>query len=653
MSTPDDANRGAPGGDASAYRPIGDYALIGDCHGSALVSSTGSIDWCCLRRFDADPVFFRLLDADGGGFWDITAEGLTHSSRAYLPGTNVLRTEFHTATGVATVTDFMPVGRSRDAGVHDYASLNAPCWLARRLDGVRGHVAMTMRFRPGGPGFSTMAPALRRTADGALRAGDLSLWCSGETVIAGRGATIAVELHAGQTQTAILSQIEPLTDPRRHADELLSITLAFWREWIEYSRYHGRYEAAVMRSALALKLLTYAPTGALIAAPTTSLPELVGGGRNWDYRYCWLRDSSLTLYALAVIGYSGEAKRFGDFLTRRCLREGSTPHIMYSIDGEPFLPERELEGLDGYLGSRPVRVGNGAYSQIQIDVFGEVLDLALMRVALGWRLQRDETSFLRATANHLRRVWQQPDQGLWEKRSGAENFVHGKAMAWVALDRALRLFGPEESWSRTHSDILEAILRDGSAGDPRHLTQAFGSTRMDAALLQVLQLGLPLGDELSAATVRAVERDLRSGDFVHRYKGEDGLEGDEGAFLITSFWLVDALLLTGRPREAIELFERLLEKANDVGLYAEEIDQKDGSFLGNFPQAFTHLALISSATSIQLYEMGGARMLHGSQADRARRLVGATEGLKALALSLWRNRSIRLRSSPRSVMALM
>ena len=642
MSRPDDVQR---------YRPIGDYALIGDCHGSALVSSSGSVDWCCLRRFDSDPIFFRLLDAECGGTWDVLPDGHAEVSRAYLPGTAVLRTTFRTGSSVATVTDFMPVGRSRDASVHDYTSLNAPCWLVRRFEGVEGQVGLTTRCRPRGTGFSTAPLALVRGDDGAFRCDGLSLWCSGAADLDGEGVTIRMDLRPGMIETAVLMQGEPLTDPRHHGGDLLDTTLAFWREWIEYSRYRGPYQDAVMRSALTLKLLTYAPTGAIVAAPTTSLPEEIGGERNWDYRYCWLRDASLTLYALGVLGYSGEARRFADFLVRRCFREGSAVHIMYSIDGEPYLPERTLDHLDGYAGSRPVRVGNGAYNQMQLDVHGEVLDWALLRVALGYRLLKDETGYRRASADHVGRVWRKPEQGLWETRGGGRDFVHGKAMAWAALDRAIRLFGTKPMWEAARADILAAIRQDGVAGKPPYLVQAFRSGEADAALLQVPMLGMPLDDALLAETVRHVERELGDGDLVYRYKGEDGVSGGEGAFFITSFWLVDALLAVGRGEEARRLFERLLARANDVGLYAEEADVRTGGFLGNFPQAFTHLALISSATLLHLHDMGGAAALRGTHADRARRLVGSTEGLKALLYALGRNRGIRLRSSMRSVLS--
>lgn len=631
--------------------PIADYALIGDCHGSALVSRSGSIDWCCLRRFDADAVFFRIIDARRGGFWDITPESIVETSRAYVPGTNIMRTVFITKTGTLAVFDFMPVGRSRDAGVHDYVTLNAPCWLVRRFECLDGQVRFRTRFRPRGPNFKT--DVLKLSYDGnTLREKGISLWCGGEVELEDDGANITFELAAGQIETAVLSQIETLVDPRQYSDRLFAITQSFWREWIEYSRYRGPYEAAVKRSALTLKLLTYAPTGAVVAAPTTSLPEEIGGERNWDYRFSWLRDASFALYALEVLGYSGEANRFAEFLTRRCLREGVLPHIMYSIDGEPFLPERTLDQLEGYAGSRPVRIGNGAFDQRQLDVHGEVLDWAFLRRTLGGRLRRDEQSYLRAVADHVCRIWREPGQGIWETRGDPRDFTFGKAMAWVALDRAQRLFGANAIWAREQAAILDAILEKAVAGDPPFLAQAFGLDEVDAALLQIPLLGLPISRELFVQTVKRIEQDLKDGDFVYRYRNDDGLRGGDGAFLITSFWLVDALLVMDRATEARALFERLLGHANDVGLYAEEIDPRTGAHLGNFPQAFTHLGLISSATLLHLYDIAGAKGVSGSHANRAKRLVGAAEGKKALFYALWRNRGVRLFGSSRSVLDL-
>jgi alpha,alpha-trehalase len=631
--------------------PIKDYALIGDCHGAALVSRSGSIDWSTLLRFHDDPDFFRLLDSRGG-FWDVIVQDLQRVSRSYIENTNILETHFEAAGGVLVVTDFMPVGRTRTASTHDYVTLNAPGWLVRRFECVAGKVAFTTRFRPNGANFSTRPLKMKQDEGCICAPGGLALYCRGSVDISDDGALIDYTLSEGDRENCVLTRVAPLFDPIERGEELYQVTLAFWKEWSEYRRYRGPYDQAVARSALALKLLTYAPTGAMIAAPTTSLPEAIGGERNWDYRFSWVRDSTFALYALSVLGYSGEGHRFSHFLRRRCLREGSTLRIMYSVDGEPFLPEREIEDLRGYRGSRPVRVGNDASEQRQLDVFGEVLDWADLRVAMGSKLSRDEKGLLAGIADHVCRTWRQPDHGLWEMRSEPRNFVHGKAMAWVALDRAGRLLGDRELWRKSRAAIIEAIMEDGCRGDPPYLTQSFDTDRTDAALFQIPLLGLPLPDTVVSQTVRRIEDELRVGDFVYRYKVADGLEGREGAFLSTSFWLVEALLMVGRDGEANDLFERLLEHANDVGLFSEEIDSANGDFLGNFPQAFTHLALISSASLLQLHRTKGRKALRGTNADRARRLAGATEGAKALAHALIRNKSIRLRSSRKSVLAL-
>lgn len=634
-----------------AQPPIKSYAMIGDCHGTALVSDAGSIDWCALLRFDDDPDLFRILDSSGG-FWDVVAQDVERVTRRYLPGTNILETRFVSATGTLLVSDFMPVGRTRTAGTHDYVTLNAPGWLVRRFSCEEGRVRFTTRFRPGGPGFSTATPRMASEHGRIVCDGGLMLHCRGDVEIADEGALVRYALEAGEIENCVLTRVPPLIDPVDRAEQVYEVTRAFWTEWLQYSRYRGPYCEAVERSALTLKMLTYAPTGALVAAPTTSLPETIGGERNWDYRFSWLRDATFALFALSVLGYSGEARRFSEFLSRRCLREGSTLRIMYGIGGEPFLPERTLGHLEGYHGSRPVRVGNEAAGQHQLDVFGEVLDWAELRVALGVRLSRDEKALLAGVADFICRNWEAPDQGLWEVRSGPRDFVHGKAMAWVALDRAARLLGDRPIWRKNRDAIIAAIGERGCQGDPPHLTQSFGSRESDAALLQIPLLALPLPASVLSETVRQVEAELQTGDFVYRYKGEDGLGGEEGAFLITSFWLVEARLLTGREEEARSLFERLLGHANDVGLYAEEIDPESGAFLGNFPQAFTHLALISGAALLHLHQIRGAKALKGTNAARAKRLVGATEGTTALLHALWRNRSVKLFSSRRSVLAL-
>jgi len=635
-----------------SYIPIEDYALIGDCHGVALVSRHGSIDWCAALRMDGDPVFFRILDARHGGGWSLEPEDTQSTSRHYLPRTNILRTRFETASGVLEVTDFMPVGRTREAGTHDYVSLSAPGWIVRRLRCLSGTIRVTMRVSPRDAGFRTEA-LYASLEGGCIRfANGATLWSDGEHVASEDGVEVSFRLGEGEGHDCILTQVPPLYDPRSRAERLFETTHAYWSEWCEYSRYRGPYAGAVQRSALALKLLTYAPTGAIVAAPTTSLPEGIGGSRNWDYRFSWIRDSTFALFALAVLGYSAEADQFARFLRRNCLREGSTLRIMYGIDGEPFLAERTLDDLEGYRSSRPVRVGNHAVEQSQIDVFGELLDWAQLRVALGSRLGGDELALLRGVADHVCNVWTEPDQGLWEMRCEPRHFTHGKTMAWVTLDRALGIFGPNELWSRTRDEILAAILENGCEGSPPHLVQSFGDRQTDAALLQVPLLGLPLDKDLLARTVREVEKELRTGDVVYRYRGHDGLSGDEGAFFITSFWLVEAMLVVGRLDEAEALFESLVSKSNDVGLYAEEVDIHTGSFLGNFPQAFTHLSLISSAALLQLCKDRGPDALIGTNADRAKLITGATAGAKALIYALLRNRKVRLWSSKASVMDL-
>jgi GH15 family glucan-1,4-alpha-glucosidase len=638
--------------DADSQPPIGDYALIGDCHGAALVSSKGSIDWCTPLRFDGEPIFFRLLDARHGGSWSFDVEHTTRITRGYIDRTNVLRTGFDTTNGTVEIIDFMPVGRSRDASVHDYVTLNAPGWIVRRLHCVSGHVDLTMQFRPRGPAWST-EPLELEIGKGRIDCpGGLTLWCDGDARHEADGVSVRIRLREGETQTCVLTSVAPLFDPRDRADQLFDVTCAFWSEWSEYSRYRGPYKETVLRSALAIKLLTYAPTGAVVAAPTTSLPEKIGGSRNWDYRFCWIRDATFALFALSVLGYSSEGKRFSDFLSRLCLRDGSTLRIMYGIDGEPFLREHPLGHLEGYQGSRPVRVGNEASGQRQLDVFGELLDWAELRVALGSRLSDDEAALLRGVADHVCGTWQVPDHGIWEMRCEPRHFIQGKAMAWVTLDRAIRLFGEKPLWREIRNEIFREMRAKGTTGDPPYLVQSYDAKATDAALLQIPLLDLPLELPLLERSIREIESELRVGDLVRRYRTGDGLDGEEGAFFMTSFWLVEALLTVDRGHEARDLFERVLARANDVGLFSEEVDVNTGAFLGNFPQAFTHMALISSASLLQLYEKKGAKALRGTNADRAKRLVGATDGFKALAYALIGNRSVRLRSSRKSVLAL-
>lgn len=652
------------------YKPIADYALVGDCHGCALVASNGDIDWLTLGRFDAVPLLFPILDASVGGGWSIRVESAT-VTRAYEPRSNVLRTLHEGPTGTLEVIDVMPVGRRTDAGTYDYTTLAAPGWMVRRIRVLRGSVEMTMRLRAGGPDWARaegrMVPGVlpddcsahmcRSDSDrpAAVLYADIPLVADGDAVVA------TASIREGDVRHAVLCAAPDhrlegglMADGEGLIDAYVETTRAFWSEWIDFCRYDGPYVDHVVRSALVLKLLCYAPTGAMVAAATTSLPEDVGGVRNWDYRYCWVRDASLSLYALSAIGYSGEGDAYTRFLMAQPLPRFQPLKIMYGIQGERELAETDLDHLEGYMGSKHVRIGNGAHDQIQLDVYGEMLDLAQVRIRLGGRLNPRERTLLCDVADEVAAVWRQPDASLWEARSDPRHYAHSKMMAWVALDRAINLLGERPVWVEARDAVRSALVDGTQEGHiPRVLPfeNDPGGEGMDAALLLAPLHGVPLSVDVLDATVRAVEADLRSGDFVHRYRGGDGLPGGEGAFLICSFWLVDALLATDRADEARALFERMLDLGNDVGLFAEEADPETGAHLGNTPQAFTHLALIGSAVNLALYDEGGAEAIRGSFADRAERAAGATSGLAGIvATVIRRGGPVRLRASKASVL---
>lgn len=612
------------------YLPIEDYALIGDCHGAALIGRDGSVDWWCRERFDAEPVLWRLLDDGKGPRFEITPAGEGESRRAYLPDTSVLRTEWSTPEGRFAVTDFLPVERTPDAAPDDDIALSARGWLVRIVEGCEGRPALRVRLRPATVPFDGAAVAATGEADAPE---PCVLYASGGASHGVTNLDERLEIAAGERCSFVLAPVSAAAaDPVGEASRLLERTRTFSEEWCARCRYGGPYSGMVRRSALTLKLLTFAPTGAIVAAPTTSLPEEPGGVRNWDYRFSWLRDSAFVLQALAGLGYTAEARHYCEFLRLCCVQTLPELQILFGIRGETELPERSLEHLDGYGGSRPVRIGNAAYDQRQADIYGELADWALVYHALGGPLDATLKTIVRGAADHVAACWRDPDQGIWEMRGEPRHHVHGKLMGWVALDRAIRLLGPNEVWQAEREAVLQAILENGVDPDRGCLTQAFGDREPDAALLLAPQLGTPLSPELLARTVEAVEERLRVGDDVLRYRTLDGIPGGEGAFLICSFWLVDALLKVGRPVEAKALFERLLTKSNDLGLYAEETVPADGAFLGNFPQGFTHLALVNSAIHLQLYERGGAEALSGTHADRAIRAAGdrALDGAGAL-----------------------
>ncbi len=580
--------------------PIEDYALIGNTRTAALVGRDGSVDWLCLPRFDSPACFCALLGGPDHGRWLIApSEPVRRVGRAYRKGTLVLDTEFETQGGTVRVTDFMPHWEGRSD-------------LIRLVQGLSGRVAMraemTIRFD-----YGALTPWVRHL-DGRIiaTAGPDSLELRAQVPHHGEDYTTCAqfEIAAGQSVSFALTHFPSEGSPPLPIDPYASceMTASWWRNWSGRSTYSGRYRTAVERSLITLKALTYAPTGGIVAAPTTSLPECLGGDRNWDYRYCWLRDATFSLYALLIAGYVEEARAWREWLLRAAAGRPQDLQILYGLAGERRLSELELAWLPGYQGSTPVRTGNAAHAQRQLDVYGEVFDaLHLARrselepSAHAWKLQRVLLDFLES-------AWVEPDNGIWEVRGPRRHFTHSKVMAWVAFDRAAKavelfhLEGPKARWEGIRDQIHAEVCRRGYDSERRTFVQEYGGKALDASLLMLPLVGfLPAGDERVLGTVRAVERYLTRDGLVMRYEPDqevDGLASREGVFLPCSFWLVDNLALGGRADDAGRLFEGLLDLCNDVGLISEEYDPDNRRLLGNFPQAFTHVALINSARNL-------------------------------------------------------
>ncbi|WOT37792.1 glycoside hydrolase family 15 protein [Streptomyces coeruleorubidus] len=586
---------------------IEDYALIGDEQTAALVGTDGSVDWLCLPRFDSAACFAKLLGDEDNGFWRIAPVGAGRCTRrAYRRDTLVLDTEWETGQGTVRVTDLMP---QRD---------QAPD-LVRVVEGLDGevtlHSVLKLRFD-----YGSIIPWVRR-ADGhrVAVAGPDSAWLRSEPEVRSWGEDFGTHaeftVRKGEKVAFVLTwhpsheQRPPLVDPY----ESLRHSVEDWRAWASRCRYDGPYRDAVVRSLITLKALTYAPTGGIVAAATTSLPEEPGGVRNWDYRYCWLRDSTLTLGALLAAGYQEEAEAWRNWLLRAVAGDPADLQIMYGLAGERRLPEYELPWLSGFAGSAPVRIGNDAVKQLQLDVYGEVMDsLSLARIS-GLSAQPDVWALQTALMDFLRSHWQLPDEGLWEVRGGRRQFVHSKVMVWVAADRAVRtlerhpeLDGDLDGWRALRDEVHREVCQKGYDPERNTFTQSYGSRELDAALLLIPRVGfLPPDDPRVLGTIDAVREELDHGGFLHRYSTTDsdqaeidGLPGSEGTFLVCSFWLADALHMTGRTKEARELFERLVGLANDVGLLSEEFDPVSGRQLGNFPQAFSHIGLVNTAMAL-------------------------------------------------------
>jgi GH15 family glucan-1,4-alpha-glucosidase len=604
-----------------AYLPIENYGIIGDMHSAALVGINASIDWFCFPRFDSPSIFAAILDDEKGGRFDVSPaiEGVK-SKQFYWPDTNVLVTRFLSPAGIAEVIDYMPVG--------DAAQRFGEHLLVRRIKAVHGEMPLLLICHPAfnyarDPHQTTLTPG-----GACFHSALLSLGLTSRIPLAqdGRGVKADFTLREGETASFVLRQIEPdggcgrlLTE--EELDAQFRLTVDFWQHWIARCEYAGRWREMVYRSALALKLLTYEPTGAIVAAPTCSLPEMIGGVRNWDYRYTWIRDAAFTIYGLLRIGFKEEATRFMNWLDNICHDPSSekTLQIIYGIDGRSELSEETLDHLEGYRGSRPVRIGNNAYNQLQLDIYGELMDSIYLYNKHVTPISYDTWSRLRLLVNWVSENWRLEDDGIWEVRGGRKQFVYSKVMCWVALDRAIRLAdkrslpADHEMWLKVRDEIYEDVMQNGWNQQLGAFTLFYGSNSLDAAnLIMPLVFFMSPTDPRMLSTLQAIYQPpsrggLMTDSLIYRYnlrEFTDGLSGDEGTFNICTFWLVEAMTRAGKSNRALLdqarlVFEKMHGYANHLGLYAEQTG-RSGEMLGNFPQAFTHLSLISAAFNLDL-----------------------------------------------------
>jgi GH15 family glucan-1,4-alpha-glucosidase len=579
---------------------IEDYALIGDCRSAALVSRDGSIDWLCWPRFDSEACFAALLGTRDHGRWLVAPCDKARITRRYRPDTLILETAFETADGAATLIDFMPFHNGHPE-------------IVRLVVGTRGkvkmHTELILRF-----GYGAVVPWVTRLENGALRAiagPDMAVLRT-PVRVKGKDMTTVGEFTVGGGETIpfvlTYSHSHKSLPESRDPTAALETTEKFWKEWAAICRSAGEWSHAVRRSMITLKALTYGPTGGIVAAPTTSLPERIGGARNWDYRYCWLRDATLTLLGAMHAGYYDEAQSWREWLLRAVAGSPEQLQIMYGIGGERRLIEWQADWLPGYEKSAPVRIGNAAHTQLQLDVYGEIMDVHYQARRSGLSTHESGWDMQLKSLEHLAEIWREPDQGIWEMRGPAQHFTYSKAMAWVAFDRGIKsietfgLEGPLEDWIKLRDEIYQDVCDRGFDKKLGTFVQAYGSNQLDANLLLLPCIGfLPVSDPRIAATIAAIERHLIRDGLVMRYSTdavEDALPPGEGAFLACSFWLVDVYVLQGRCDDAERLFRRLVGLCNDVGLLSEEYDPRDERLVGNFPQAFSHLALVNSAYNL-------------------------------------------------------
>jgi pentatricopeptide repeat protein len=591
------------------YLPIAEHGIIGDLRSIALVGTDGTIDWYCCPRFDSPSVFGAILDADKGGYYRLAPTAESSTKQLYFPDTNVLITRFLTEEGVGEVEDFMPIGAGEAAERQQ---------LVRRVVCVRGEIHFELEVEPRfNYGRDEHDVRLFDDNCAVFESPDLTLALDSVTPLeqTDGGVRSQFTLAEGETATFVLEQAEPGSRPHRHSDEdrreLFEATVEYWRRWLRHSRYTGRWREMVNRSALTLKLLTYEPTGAIVAAPTTSLPEQLNGERNWDYRYTWIRDAAFSLYALLRLGFTEEAGAFMSWLTDRFKDPGSGAsgplQIMYGIDGRSDLTEETLDHLEGYRGSAPVRLGNAAADQRQLDIYGELIDSVYLYNKYGTPIYHDAWIELARIVEWVTENWDEADEGIWETRGGKQHFTYSRLMCWVAVERAIRMAQkrglPADlvKWRKARDDIYHQITEKGWNEDRQAFVQHYDTDVLDASLLLMpLVKFIAPTDPRWLSTLDAISDELVSDSLVFRYNiaaAPDGLEGDEGTFSICSFWYVEALTRAGRVEEARLIFEKMLTYGNHLGLYSEEIGPT-GELLGNFPQAFTHLALISAAFNL-------------------------------------------------------
>jgi GH15 family glucan-1,4-alpha-glucosidase len=602
--------------------PIAEYALLSDCHSAALVHQGGSVDWLCFPRFDSPSVFGRLLDASAG-HWSITPRGPAEITRRYLPETMVLETTFRTDSGTAVLVDALAVGRNEQG--HELGA-EAPSALLRQLTGVNGTVEIDIEYAPR-PEYGLIFPVLQPQQGGVMARGGATVMALSSPLefvtddfVARATVSLDAEARVGfALQHRAMSESRPRLWSQDEIDARVEDTARAWRTWSSlHQSYDGPWKDLVHQSGRVLYALHYYPTGAICAAATTSLPETVGGSRNWDYRYAWVRDASFTLQALWVAACPDEADHFFNYLADAAamqLRRGGDLQIMFGIGGEWDLTERELPHLSGWRNSAPVRVGNDAWGQRQIDVYGEHLDAVHRLPEQLERLSPHTCRFLADLADAAATRWQEKDQGIWEIRGEPRHFVYSKLMCWVALDRAIALAGRLDAneridrWKVVREEIRHAILTQGWSETARGFTQSFGSDELDASNLMMPIVGfLPATDPRMKATIDAIaDRLTDDHGLVYRYRGHDGLDGEEGAFLLCTFWLAHALALAGDLDRATATMERGVAFANDLGLLAEEVDAANGELLGNFPQAFSHIGLVNAAYAISLAASGTPR----------------------------------------------